>query len=157
LIDGNVVQAQYRALLRWTGLSDPAVTAIEAFGSDSLEAIFDLTEDDIPSITKELRHTGTVIKQSSQNFLQALCYWIMRQERLLRNYTSQEFTDSVMRVSLQRWKNSTLKTYEDLVKEPEDFKANTKWQEFSEAFTTFLSHTKGQCDFLLSYVIREND
>jgi hypothetical protein len=124
---------------------------------DSLEAIFDLIEDDIPSITKELRRTGTVIKQSSQNFLQALHCWIMHQERLLRNYTSQEFTDLVMHVSLQRWKNSTLKTYEDLVKEPEDFKANTKWREFSEAFTTFLSHTKGQCNFSLSYVIREND
>jgi hypothetical protein len=53
-------------------------------------------------------------------------------------------------MSLQRWKTSTLKTYEDLVKEPEDFKASTKWREFSEAFTTFLKHTKGQCDFSLS-------
>jgi hypothetical protein len=62
-----------------------------------------LTEDDIPSITKELRRTGTVIKQSNLNFLQALRYWTMHQERLLRNYTSQEFTYLVMRVSLQRW------------------------------------------------------
>jgi hypothetical protein len=60
-------------------------------------------------------------------------------------------------MSLQRWKTSTLKTYEDSVKEPKDFKASTKWRKFSEAFTTFFKHTKGQCDFSLSYVIREND
>jgi len=98
------VQAQYQALLRRTGLSDAAIVALEDFGLDSLEAIFDLTEDDIPAITKELRRTGTVIKQSSQNYLQALRYWIMCQERLLRNYTAQEFSDLVMRTSLQRWK-----------------------------------------------------
>jgi hypothetical protein len=62
-----------------------------------------------------------------------------------------------MRLSLQRWKTSTLKTYKDMVNEPEDFKATTKWREFSEAFTTFLKHTKGQCDFSLSYGIRDNE
>jgi hypothetical protein len=36
-------------------------------------------------------------------------------------------------------------------------KQNSKWREFSEAFTTFLQHTKGQCDFSLSYVIRAHD
>jgi len=81
----------------------------------------------------------------------------MRQERLQRNYLPNDFTDIIMRVALQRWKNSTLKTYEDLVIEPEDFKQNTKWREFNEVFTTFLQHMKGQCDFALSYVIREHD
>jgi hypothetical protein len=46
------VQGQYQALLRRTGLSDAAILALEGFGLDSLEAIFDLTEDDIPAITK---------------------------------------------------------------------------------------------------------
>jgi hypothetical protein len=79
----NEAQVQYRAMLRRTGLNDAAILALEGFGLDSLEAIYDLQEDDIPAITKELRRTGTIIKQSSQNFLQALRYWIMRQERLL--------------------------------------------------------------------------
>jgi len=151
------VQVQYRALLRRAGLNNAGILALENFGLDSLKAIFDLTEDDIPAITKELRQTGRVIKQSSQNYLQALRYWIMRQERLLCNYSHQEFTDIVKRLYLQRWKTSMLKTYQDLVKEPEDFKATTKWREFSEAFTTFLKHTKGQYDFSLSYIIRENE
>jgi hypothetical protein len=151
------VLVQFRTMLRRTRLSDAAIIALEGFGLDSLESIHDLTENDIPAITKELRRTGTIIKQSSQNYLQALRYWIMRQERFLQNYTPDEFTDLVMRLSLQRWKTSTLKTYEDMVKEPEDFKATSKWREFSEAFTTFLKHTKGQCDFSLSYVIRDNE
>jgi len=67
-------------MLRCTGLSDAAIIALEGFGLDSLESIHDLTEDDIPAIKKELRRTGTIIKQSSQNYLQALRYWIMRQE-----------------------------------------------------------------------------
>ncbi|MFN9980147.1 MAG: hypothetical protein ACK53Y_09550, partial [bacterium] len=54
-------------------------------------------------------------------------------------------------------KTSTLKTYDDLVKGPEDFKASTKLREFSKAFITFLKHTKGQCDFSLSYIIREHE
>jgi hypothetical protein len=144
-------------MLHRLDLNDAAILALEGVGLDSLDAIHDLTEDDIPAITKELRRTGTIIKQSSQNYLQALCYWIMRQERLQRNYLPQEFTEIAMRTSLQRWKNSTLKTYEDLVKEPDDFKQNSKWREFSEAFTTFLQHTKGQCDFSLSYVIHAHD
>lgn len=144
-------------MLRRLDLNDAAILALESFGLDSLDAVHDLTEADIPAITKELRRTGTIIKQSSQNYLQALRYWIMRQERLQRNYLPQEFTEIAMRTSLQRWKNSTLKTYEDLVKGPDDFKQNTKWREFSEAFTTFLQHTKGQCDFSLSYVIRAHD
>jgi hypothetical protein len=129
---------QYCQMLRRLDLNNAAITALEGFGLDSLEAIYDLTEDDIPAIMKELRRTGTIIKQSSQNFLQALQYWIMRQERLQRNYLPNDFTDIIMRVAIQRWKNSKLKTYEDLVKEPEDFKQNTKWREFNEAFTTFL-------------------
>jgi hypothetical protein len=74
------VLVQFRAMLRCTGLSDAAIIALEGFGLDSLESIHDLTEDDIPAIKKELRRTGTIIKQSSQNYLQALRYWIMRQE-----------------------------------------------------------------------------
>ncbi len=79
------VLVQFHAMLRRTGLSDAAIIAFEGFGLDSLESIHDLTEDDIPAISKELRHAGTIIKQSSQNYLQALRYWIMRQERLLPN------------------------------------------------------------------------
>jgi len=153
----NAHQIHFRAMLRRLDFNNQAITALEGFGLDSLEAIYDLTEDDIPAITKELRRTRTVIKQSSQNFLQALRYWTMRQERLQRNYIPQDFNELVMRTSLQRWKNSILKVPDDLVKEPEPFKPNTKWREFSEAFTTFLQHTKGQCDFSLSYIIREND
>jgi hypothetical protein len=86
----NEAQVQYGAMLRRTGLNDAAILALEGFGLDSLEAIYDLQEDDIPAITKELRRTGKIIKQSSQNFLQALRYWIMCQERLLRNYATQD-------------------------------------------------------------------
>ena len=100
-------------MLHRLDLNDAAILALEGVGLDSLDAIHDLTEDDIPAITKELRRTGTITKQSSQNYLQALCYWIMRQERLQRNYLPQEFTEIAMRTSLQRWKNSTIKTYED--------------------------------------------
>jgi hypothetical protein len=132
------------------------LTALEGLGLDLLEAIYDLTEANIPAIMKELRRTGTIIKQSSQNYLQALRYWTMCQERLQHNYIPQEFNELVMRDSLQRWKNSTLKAPDDLVKEPESFKQNTKWREFSECFSTFLKHTKGQCNFSLSYVIRNN-
>jgi hypothetical protein len=41
-------------MLRRLDLNDAAITALEGFGLDSLEAIYDLTEDDIPAITKEL-------------------------------------------------------------------------------------------------------
>jgi len=68
----------------------------------------------------------------------------MHQERLQRNYIPQEFNKLVMRDSLQRWKNLTLKAPDDLVKEPESFKQNTKWREFIKCFSTFLKHTKGQ-------------
>jgi hypothetical protein len=80
----------------------------------------------------------------------------MQQEHLQRNYLREEFTEVIMRYSLQQWQASSDKTFEDLVKPPDAFKQNTKWREFSEAFITFMQHTKGQCDFPLSYVLRED-
>jgi hypothetical protein len=62
-----------------------------------------------------------------------------------------------MRYLLQRWQAASETTPEDLVKSPDPFKPNTKWREFSESFITFMQHTKGQCDFPLSYVLREHE
>lgn len=81
----------------------------------------------------------------------------MHQEPLQHNYQHQEFVDVVMRYSLQWWQALSETTPDDLVKPPGSFKPNTKWREFSEAFITFMQHTKGQCDFPLSYVLREHD
>jgi hypothetical protein len=83
-------------MLECIGLNATTITALESLGLDHVGAFHDLTENDIPSIVKELRRTGTLIKQSSKNFLQALRYWVMCQERLQRNYYHDEFTDIVM-------------------------------------------------------------
>ncbi len=49
----------------------------------------------------------------------------MHQERLQHNYQPQEFTDVVMRYSLQRWQASSETTPDDLIKPPDSFKPNT--------------------------------
>lgn len=147
---------QYHLMLDRIGLNNAAIAALENLGLDHIGSFHDITEKDIPAIVKELRRGGTLVKQTSQNFLQALRYWVMRQERLQRNYVPEEFTDVVMRHSLQQWQASSDKTPEDLIRPPDAFKQNTKWREFSEAFITFMQHTKGQCDFPLSYVLRED-
>jgi hypothetical protein len=150
-------QASYHDMLTRLGLSANAIISIEGLGLDNLRSFIDLTEDDIPAMIKELRHTGTTIQQSSQNFLSALRCWVMRQERLQQDFTPDVFNDSMMRYALRRWQLSSEKTPENLIKAPEEFKTNTKWKDFREAFLTFMSHTKGQCDFPLSYVLREHE
>ena len=150
-------QAKYHALLTRIGLNANAIVALDGMGLDALSSFADLTEDDIPAMVKELRQTGTIIRQSSQNFLSALRYWIMRQNRLETQVTPNDFNDLMMRYSLRRWQLSNEKAPENLIKAPEEFKNNTKWRDFREGFVTFMSHTKGQCDFLLSYVLRENE
>jgi hypothetical protein len=50
----------------------------------------------------------------------------MRQERLQRNYTAEEFTDVVMRESLQRYQTSTEEVAHDIIKAPEKFKDRAK-------------------------------
>jgi hypothetical protein len=144
-------------MLTRIGLSDATITALEDLGLDHVGSFHDLTEKDIPLIVKELRRVGVLIKQTSQNFLYALRYWVMRQERLQINYLPEQFDDVTMHYSLQRWQASCETTPDDLVKPPDSFKPNTKWREFSEAFITFMLHTKGQCDFPLSCILRDHD
>ena len=150
-------QQAYQDLLTRVGLSAAAIVAIAGLGLDYLQSFVDLTDDDIPAMIKELCRTGTVIRQSSQNFLSALCYWVMRQERLSLQYTPDDFTDDKMRYRLRRWQLSTEKVPENLIKTPKEFKSNTKWRDFREAFMTLMSHTKGQCDFPLPYLLREHE
>ena len=147
----------YHDMLTRVGLSANAIVAIEGLGLDNLRSFIDLSDDDIPAMVKELRRTGTTIRQSSQNFLSALRYWVMRQERLQQEYSPEDFNDETMRYALRRWQLSLEKTPENLIKALEEFKTNTKWKDFREAFLTFMSHTKGQCDFPLSYVLREHE
>ena len=42
---------EFRLMLRRLDLNDAAILALEGFGLDSLDAIHDLTEGDIPAIT----------------------------------------------------------------------------------------------------------
>jgi hypothetical protein len=98
-----VQQAKYHALLTRVGLSANANVAVEGIGLDALSSFSDLTEDDIPTMVKELQRTGMIIRQSSQNFLSALRYWVIRQDRLEAQVTSNDFKDLTMRYSLRRW------------------------------------------------------
>ena len=112
---------EFHLMLQCIGLNDADITALENLGLDTVDAFHDITEKDIPSIVKELRRTGILVKHTSQNYLQALRYWVMRQERLQCNYTPQEFNEITMRHSLQRWQassNTVDKLTEDIVKPP---------------------------------------
>ena len=88
-----VQQAKYHALLTRVGLSANANVAVEGIGLDALSSFSDLTEDDIPTMVKELQRTGTIIRQSSQNFLSALRYWVIWQDCLEAQVTSNDFND----------------------------------------------------------------
>jgi len=153
----NEEQLQYNTMMTRIGLSPAAIAALVDLGLGNINSFNDLTENDIPSIVKELRQGGVLVRQSSQNFLHALRYWVVRQTRLQEEFSSQDFTLDVMRHALERWQLSSEDVPDDLIKPPDDFKANTKWREFRESFLTFMKHTKGHADFPLSYVLREQD
>jgi hypothetical protein len=75
--DPDLPPNQYHLMLTRIGLSDDAIAALEELGLDDVGSFHDITEKDIPSIIKELRKGGILIKQTSQSFLQALRYWVM--------------------------------------------------------------------------------
>lgn len=81
----------------------------------------------------------------------------MHQDHLQNDVTPDDFDEATMRYSLHRWQMSIKKTPKNLIKAPEEFKASTKWWDFCEAFTTFMDHTKGQCDFPLSCILWDNE
>lgn len=80
------------------GFSDAAITGPEGLGLDHLDTFADVREKDIPSMIKELRRSNILIRQTSQNYLQALCYWVVHQ-RLQVNYLPEDFTEPVMHIS----------------------------------------------------------
>jgi hypothetical protein len=69
----------------------------------------------------------------------------------------QQFTDDVMRTSLQCYQCSLEPPSHDIVKAPEKFKEKVKWRDFSEAFLTYMQRMKGQADFSLAYILRANE
>jgi hypothetical protein len=144
-------------MLTRMGFSNQDVVSLENLGPNNIQAFSKITDKDVPSIIKELRHTNVLVQQTSQNYLQALRYWVMRQERLQVNYIPDDFNELVMRESLQCYQSSLESISQDLVKAPEKFKDKNKWRDFSEAFITFMQNSKGQCDFSLSYILRENE
>ena len=44
-----------------------------------------------------------------------------------------------------------------MVKAPEKFKEKVKWRDFSESFMTYMQRMKGQADFSLAYILRDNE
>jgi hypothetical protein len=99
--DPDLPPNQYHLMLTRIGLSSAVIIALEDLGLDNVESFHDITEKDVPSIIKELQRGGILIKQTSQSYLQALCYWVMRQERLQHNYLPEQFDLITMHYSLQ--------------------------------------------------------
>jgi len=148
---------EYHRMLGRMSMSNNAITALEDLGLDSMDAFCDITTKDIPSMIKELRQNNILVRQTSQNYLHASHCWVMRQERLQVNYMPEDFDEMEMRESIKRYQTSLEPLSCDLIKKPEIFKEKVKWCDFSEAFTTFMQRTKGQCDFPLSYILRDNE
>jgi hypothetical protein len=88
-------------MLSRMGLGAAAITFLENLGLDAIDAFSDITEKDIPSIVKELQQNNVLVWQTSQNYLLALCFWVMHQEQLHLNYLPEDFTDAIMRTALQ--------------------------------------------------------
>jgi len=147
----------YHEMLIRMGFSPGASASLENLGLDDIQSFSKITDKDIPSVVKELCRTNVLVRQTSQNYLQALRYWVLRQERLQVNYRADDFSDLVMRESLQRYQASLDPVGQDLIKPPEQFKDKNKWRDFSKAFITSIQNSKGQCDFSLSNILREND
>lgn len=69
---------EYVLMLQRMGFTQEAVTQLQDLGLNSLEDYWDISEKDIPAIMKELRRNNIFVRQTSQNYLQALRYWVMR-------------------------------------------------------------------------------
>jgi hypothetical protein len=94
------------------GFSNEVIVALGNLGIIHFESLCDVTEKDIPSMIKEARRGNIFVRQTSQNYLQALRYWVMRQEWLQLNYLPDDFDDIVMRESLLRYQHNLSSTNE---------------------------------------------
>ena len=117
---------EYVLMLQRMGFTQQAIAQLQNLGLTSLEDYCDISEKDVPAIMKELRRGNVLVRQTSQNYLQALRYWVVRKERLQVNYLPQQFTDEVMRTSLQRYQCSLEPPSHDMIKAPEKFKEKMK-------------------------------
>jgi hypothetical protein len=151
------VANQYHMMLSRMGLGAAAITFLENLGLDAIDAFSDITEKDIPSIVKELQQNNVLVWQTSQNYLLALCFWVMHQEQLHLNYLPEDFTDAIMRTALQWYQASLDPPSNNLIKHPEKFKGKMKWRDFSDFFIMFMHHMIGKCNFPLSYILRDNE
>jgi hypothetical protein len=109
---------EYHLLLMWMGLTAAAIGYLESLGLSELDDFCNISEKDIPSITKELCHNNILIRQTSPSYLHALRYWVMRKEHLQVNYTPEQFSDFEMRVALMRYQCSLDPPSHDMIKTP---------------------------------------
>jgi len=65
-------QQAFHLMLGTMGFSANAIAALNDLGIDNMDALCDITEKDIPSMMKEIRRGNIFIRQTSQNYLQAL-------------------------------------------------------------------------------------
>jgi len=161
-------QAQQRLLMEQAlirlGTSQAATTEFINNGITSLERLRMLSKDGLERLIKQMHRgvqggVGFFIPLFTQELIYSIHFWCNRMHIIRVPYGVEQVTQELALNWNQARKSETeaSKAPQDMVKQPDAFKKETKWKQWKESMLTYLHSKTGQSSLPLAYIVREND
>jgi hypothetical protein len=102
---------------------------------------------------------GIFIPFFTQELIHSIHFWCNRMHIIGVPYGVEQVTEELA-LNWNQARESEIETSkapQDMVKQPDAFKKETKWKQWKESMLTYLHSKTGQSSLPLAYIVREND
>jgi hypothetical protein len=151
------------AALMCLGVSAIAAREFTNNGILSLEHLRMLSKEGLERLIKQIHRdnqgAGLFIAFFAQESVHAMYFWCNRMHILGIPYELDQITEDLA-LNWNEARKAELeaaKAPQDIIKQPEAFKKETKWKQWKESMLTYLHSNTGQASLPLAYIVREFD
>jgi len=161
-------QAQQRVQMEMAliqlGTSAAAAREFTNNGIMSLERLRMLSKDGLERLLKQMHRgvqggAGVFIPFFTQESIHSIHFWVSRMHTIGVPYGIEQVTEELaLNWNVARKaEQEAAKAPQDMVKQPDPFKKETKWKQWKESMLTYLHSKTGQAGLPLAYIVREFD
>jgi hypothetical protein len=157
-------ELMHQALIR-LGLAPIAAQEFINNGITTPEELRVMSSEHLFRLIKQIHRdnmNGIFIPYKSQQYVEAIMYWVNRQHIIGAPYhpgliTCLLATEWIRRMKEEQVEKEARVTISSIAKAPESFKCETKWRPWKESIITYLNTQISQANLPLSYIVREDD